>query len=104
MFADLGDVEVHRTVARAYADLLRRQIEANAETDDARRQAVTEAGLLEQRIVASYPFHPELLDLMYHRWGVAAELPAHPRCAAVPRLYRARTVVERRGRCPDRPR
>jgi hypothetical protein len=96
MFADLGDVEVHRTVARAYADLLRRQIEANAETDDARRQAVTEAGLLEQRIVASYPFHPELLDLMYHRWGVAAELPAHPRvrCSSspVPRTHCGRTA------------
>src|SRR5690348_1093383 len=58
LFADLGDVSVHRAVARAYADLLRRQLEANAETDDGRRQAATEAGLLEQRIVASYPFHP----------------------------------------------
>jgi hypothetical protein len=76
LFADLGDVDVHHTVARAYADLLRRQIEAYAETDDARRQAVTEAGLLEQRIVASYPFHPELLDLMYHRWG---SLPSYQR-------------------------
>ena len=76
LFADLGDVDVHRTVARAYADLLRRQLEAYAETDDARRQAATEAGLLEQRIVASYPFHPELLDLMYHRWG---SLPSYQR-------------------------
>jgi hypothetical protein len=76
LFADLGDVNVHRTVARAYADLLRRQIEAYAETDDTRRQAATEAGLLEQRIVTSYPFHPELLDLMYHRWG---SLPSYQR-------------------------
>jgi hypothetical protein len=76
LFADLGDVDVHRAVARAYADLLRRQLEANAETDDGRRQAATEAGLLEQRIVASYPFHPELLDLMYHRWG---SLPSYQR-------------------------
>ena len=76
LFADLGDVDVHRAVARAYADLLRRQLEANAETDDGRRQAATGAGLLEQRIVASYPFHPELLDLMYHRWG---SLPSYQR-------------------------
>jgi Protein of unknown function (DUF499) len=76
LFADLGDVAVHHTVARAYADLLRRQLEAHAETDDARRQASAEAGLLEQRILAAYPFHPELLDLMYHRWG---SLPSYQR-------------------------
>jgi hypothetical protein len=76
LFADLGAVEVHRTVARRYADLLRRQQEAYAETDDARREAGTEATLLEQRILAAYPFHPELLDLMYHRWG---SLPSYQR-------------------------
>jgi Protein of unknown function (DUF499) len=76
LFADLGDADVQRTVARVYADLLRRQLEAYAETEDARRQAATEAGLLEERILASYPFHPELLDLMYHRWG---SLPSYQR-------------------------
>jgi hypothetical protein len=76
LFSNLGDVAIHRTVARAYADLLRRQLEAYAETDDARRQAGTEADLLEQRILAAYPFHPEFLDLMYHRWG---SLPSYQR-------------------------
>jgi Protein of unknown function (DUF499) len=76
LFADLGDIEVQRAVARVYADLLRRQLEATAETQDARRQAATEAGLLEERILAAYPFHPELLDLMYHRWG---SLPSYQR-------------------------
>ena len=76
LFADLGDVGVQRTVARAYSDVLRRQLEAYAETEDARREATTEAGLLEQRILAAYPFHPELLDLMYHRWG---SLPSYQR-------------------------
>ncbi len=76
LFADLGDDTVHQTVARAYADLFRRQLEAHAETDDARRQAAAEARLLEQRILAAYPFHPELLDLMYHRWG---SLPSYQR-------------------------
>jgi hypothetical protein len=76
LFSDLGDAEVHRTVARAYADLLRRQLEAYAETDDARRQASAEANLLEERILAAYPFHPDLLDLMYHRWG---SLPSYQR-------------------------
>lgn len=76
LFADLGDDAVHATVARAYADLLRRQLEAHAETDDARRGAGVEAALMQERIVASYPFHPELLDLMYHRWG---SLPSYQR-------------------------
>jgi hypothetical protein len=76
LFADLGDIDVQRAVARAHSDLLRRQLEAYAETDDARRQAATEAGLLERRILAAYPFHPELLDLMYHRWG---SLPSYQR-------------------------
>jgi len=76
LFAELGDADVQRTVARVYADLLRRQLEAYAETEDARRQAATEAGLLEERILVAYPFHPELLDLMYHRWG---SLPSYQR-------------------------
>jgi hypothetical protein len=76
LFSDLGDPEVHHTVAKAYADLFRRQQEAYAETDDARRQAAGDANLLEQRILAAYPFHPELLDLMYHRWG---SLPSYQR-------------------------
>jgi hypothetical protein len=76
LFTNLGDARVHNTVAHAYADLLRRQLEAYAETDDGRRQATTEARLLEQRILAAYPFHPELLDLMYHRWG---SLPSYQR-------------------------
>jgi hypothetical protein len=76
LFADIGAPEVHSTVARAYSDLLRRQLEAHAETDDARRSATVEASLLENRILTSYPFHPELLDLMYHRWG---SLPSYQR-------------------------
>lgn len=76
LFADLGDPTVHRQVAASYADLVRRQLVAQAETDDARREADVEARQLEERIVAAYPFHPELLDLMYHRWGT---LPSYQR-------------------------
>jgi len=76
LFAELGDDQVHREVARAYADLHRRQLQASADTEDARREAATEADRLEQRILATYPFHPELLDLMYHRWG---SLPSYQR-------------------------
>jgi hypothetical protein len=76
LFADLGDEKVHRAVASAYADLHRRQLQAQAETDEARREAVVDALRLEERILASYPFHPALLDLMYHRWGT---LPSYQR-------------------------
>ena len=61
LFADLGDESVHREVARAYADLVRRQLQADAETNDARREAEREAGLLEARVLTAYPFHPALL-------------------------------------------
>ncbi|AWN29968.1 hypothetical protein DKG71_30770 [Streptomyces sp. NEAU-S7GS2] len=69
LFAELGDETVHQEVARSYSDLLRKQLLATAETGDARREADAAADSLEERILAAYPFHPELLDLMYHRWG-----------------------------------
>jgi hypothetical protein len=76
LFEDVGDPAVRDEVARSYADLVRRQLVAEAETDSARREADFEAGRLEQRILAAYPFHPALLDLMYHRWGT---LPSYQR-------------------------
>ncbi|MCZ7543294.1 MAG: DUF499 domain-containing protein [Anaerolineae bacterium] len=50
--------------------------EGIGETEGDRREARREAELLETRILASYPFHPDLLDLMYHRWG---SLPSYQR-------------------------
>lgn len=76
LFDELGDPGVHRAVAGAYAELVKRQLQAQAETDDARREADVEARRVEERILASYPFHPALLDLMYHRWGT---LPSYQR-------------------------
>lgn len=76
LFESLGDPSVHREVARAYADLVRRQLQAQAETEDLRREADVEAQQLEARILESYPFHPAQLDLMYHRWG---SLPSYQR-------------------------
>ncbi|MFJ2167648.1 ATP-binding protein [Streptomyces griseofuscus] len=69
LFAELGDDATHQEVARSYSGLLRKQLLAAAETGDARREADAAADSLQERIVAAYPFHPELLDLMYHRWG-----------------------------------
>ncbi len=76
LFADLGDSAVVAKVAGEYASLLRADLEAQAETEDARREAAQSAQRLEQRIKECYPFHPELIDLMYQRWG---SLPSYQR-------------------------
>ena len=76
LFDSVGDEDVRREVARSYGSLLRSELEATAETDDARREASRVAADLEQRIEESYPFHPELLDLMNQRWG---SLPTYQR-------------------------
>jgi hypothetical protein len=76
LFAELGDETIRAEVARACADLVRRQLKAQAETDDARREADVEAVQLESRIIEAYPIHPALLDLMYYRWG---SLPSYQR-------------------------
>ena len=76
LFADAGDLGVREDVARAYGDLLAAQLAAAAETEGDRQEAVAAGRGLERRIIESYPFHPELLDLMFHRWG---SLPTYQR-------------------------
>jgi hypothetical protein len=76
LFADAGAEDVRREVGRQYGALLSEQLAAAAETDADRREAATAGEALERRIVESYPFHPELLDLMFHRWG---SLPSYQR-------------------------
>jgi hypothetical protein len=76
LFADVGSDDVRREVARQYGGLLAQQLEAAAETDAERHEAATAGGAIEQRIVDAYPFHPKLLDLMFHRWG---SLPSYQR-------------------------
>ena len=69
LFQQLGDPDTRRAVAAEYAALARRLREATAGSAAERADSAHEAEQLEQRILASYPFHPDLLDLMYHRWG-----------------------------------
>ena len=76
LFKDLGDPEVHEVTAREYAALFKKFREGGAETERDRRDAEREAEALRQRILISYPFHPDLLDLMYHRWG---SIPSYQR-------------------------
>ncbi len=76
LFDALGDSAVVTKVAGEYGELLRTDLQAQAETEDARREAADAAEHLEQRIAECYPFHPELIDLMYQRWG---SLPSYQR-------------------------
>lgn len=76
LFQDLGDTEVPKLVAKAYAEQVGGYLESVAETDGDREDARAKAGELERRIVDSYPFHPELIDVMQLRWG---SLPRYQR-------------------------
>ena len=76
LFADVGAEDVRREVAREYGSLLAEQLAAGAETDADRREAASAGEAMERRIADAYPFHPELLDLMFHRWG---SLPSYQR-------------------------
>ena len=76
LFADLGPDEEREEVARAQADLYRRYRRQLADTEEERRDADAEADRFAERIAASYPFHPALLDLMHQRWTT---LPSYQR-------------------------
>jgi len=76
LFEDVGDDAVRAEVAAEYAQLLREERLAQADTDGDRREAEAAAQTLQRRIEESYPFHPELIDLMYQRWG---GLPSYQR-------------------------
>jgi hypothetical protein len=76
LFEGLGGEEVRQQVARAHAAHLQQELEAAAETEEDRREAIDAARDLERRINLSYPFHPELIDVMNLRW---ASLPDYQR-------------------------
>lgn len=72
LFGSLGEDDVHRTVARAYAESFEAELLATAETDADRRETGERARALEQRMLLAYPFHPQLIDIMQHRWASVA--------------------------------
>lgn len=80
LFPEFGSSADHEAMAkeaaREYALAFTRLRESTAETSSERRAVAVDAERFEQRVVDSYPFHPKLLDLMYHRWG---SLPSYQR-------------------------
>lgn len=64
LFENLGDAAEHAKTASAYISLYKQH--ANDVPTDATKAAY------QARIIGAYPFHPELIDALYLRWG------AHP--------------------------
>lgn len=75
LFADVGDAAVIQEIARQQGELFRK-FRDYEDTNRGKQEAIQQADLLAERIQLSYPFHPDLLDLMYHRWG---SLPSYQR-------------------------
>ena len=77
LFQNLGDKTAAQQIAQSYADAYKRarQAAGGLSSDDQHRVA-QEAESVAERIMQSYPLHPDLLDLMYHRWG---SLPSYQR-------------------------
>ena len=61
LFENLGDKAKHKKVADAYAKMYQ-QHRSDVPSDFAK-------GTYRERIMASYPFHPALIDALYLRWG-----------------------------------
>ncbi|MBW4559185.1 MAG: DUF499 domain-containing protein [Trichormus sp. ATA11-4-KO1] len=76
LFSNIGDTNTIQEIAKQQADLFRKFRESYAETSREKQQVQQEADLLAERILSSYPFHPDLIDLMYYRWG---SLPSYQR-------------------------
>lgn len=76
LFSNIGDTTIIQEIAKQQAELFRKFRESYAETNREKQQVQQEADLLTERILSSYPFHPDLIDLMYHRWG---SLPSYQR-------------------------
>lgn len=80
LFPDFGSDPEHldaaRDTAREYELVYQKVREGYAQTTSERRAASADAERFGRRVIDSYPFHPDLLDLMYHRWG---SLPSYQR-------------------------
>ncbi len=75
LFEDLGDEKDHRAVADEYFSLYQRLgDEVPAETREI---------AYKEKLVKAYPFHPELIDVLFERWGT---IPTFQRTRGVLRL------------------
>lgn len=61
LFEDLGDPEIHEAVAQEFFQLYREQgLDVPEEAKDPSYR---------EKLARAYPFHPELIDVLYNQWG-----------------------------------
>ena len=86
LLAEAPDEGAATAAADAYGQVFTQMRRAYADGEPGRQQAEEEGLALRERIKASYPFHPALIDLMRERWAAIPDFPAHPRRLALSRL------------------
>ena len=87
LLAGTPDTNAAAITADAYSQVFTQMRRAHAQTDAEGRQAEDEGLALRERIRASYPFHPALIDLMRERW------------AAIPDFQRTRGALRFLASC-----
>ncbi|MYD91965.1 MAG: ATP-binding protein [Caldilineaceae bacterium SB0662_bin_9] len=87
LLVKLPDATAAATTAAAYGQVFTQMRRAYAQGETERQQAEEEGLVLRDRIRASYPFHPALIDLMRERW------------AAIPDFQRTRGALRFLAAC-----
>ena len=87
LLAGAPDANAAAETASAYGQVFTQMRRAHAPDQGGRRQAEEDGRALRERIIASYPFHPALVDLMRERW------------AAIPDFQRTRGALRFLASC-----
>lgn len=87
LLAGIPDQDAASRAAQAHGDVFTQMRRAYAQNDAERQQAEEEGSSLRDRIKSSYPFHPDLIDIMRERW------------AAVPDFQRTRGALRFLASC-----
>ena len=69
LLAEPPDPRAAQNAAEVYANEITRARSAHALDESARRAAEDDRLVLRDRILAAYPFHPALIDVMIERWA-----------------------------------
>ena len=87
LLARIPDQDAAARAAEAHRDVFTQMRRAYAQIDSERQQAEQEGLVLRDRIKSSYPFHPDLIDIMRERW------------AAIPDFQRTRGALRFLASC-----
>ena len=73
LLAGVPNAHAAAATADAYGQVFTQMRRAHAQTDSESQRAEEDGLALRERIQASYPFHPALIDLMRERWAAIPE-------------------------------